>query len=220
VEVISADTFNKAYASKNINTSYDMLIFGFQDSYGAASLSDPASDAILNFTNTGQGLMLTHDTIFRPAQSSKPELFWETKFVDLAGQKNFTNMGYAAPRTSGQAVKQNAGVMTSYPFALADTVAIATTHNQYFGLDLEQSDLIPWYNIRENNLSSSNQAAGRTIGDARNHYYMYTKGNVTYSGAGHTSSFNQQQEKELFSNTMYRAFIGANHKPLIKNILP
>ncbi|HAK99741.1 MAG TPA: DUF5057 domain-containing protein, partial [Exiguobacterium sp.] len=37
---------------------------------------------------------------------------------------------------------------------------------------------------------------------------------------GHTSSFNQQQEKELFSNTMYRAFIGANHKPLIKNILP
>ncbi|MGI1804185.1 DUF5057 domain-containing protein [Exiguobacterium sp. TDN 0502] len=220
VEVISADTFNKTYASKNINTSYDMLIFGFQDSYGAASLSDPASDAILNFTNTGQGLMLTHDTIFRPAQSSKPELFWETKFADLAGQKNFTNMGYAAPRTTGQAVKQNAGVMTSYPFALADTVAIATTHNQYFGLDLEQPDLIPWYNIRENNLSSSNQAAGRTIGDARNHYYMYTKGNITYSGAGHTSSFNQQQEKELFSNTMYRAFIGANHKPLIKNILP
>ncbi|WP_215147330.1 DUF5057 domain-containing protein [Exiguobacterium sp. s91] len=220
VEVISADTFNKTYSTKNLNTAYDMLIFGFQDSYGAASLSNPASDAILNFTNTEQGLMLTHDTIFRPAQSSKPELFWETKFADLAGQKNFTNMGYAAPRTSGQAVKQNAGVMTSYPFALADTVAIATTHNQYFGLDLEQPDLIPWYNIRENNLSSSNQAAGRTIGDARNHYYMYTKGNVTYSGAGHTSSFNQQQEKELFSNTMYRAFIGANHKPLIKNILP
>lgn len=220
VEVITADTFNKTYSTKNLNTAYDMLIFGFQDSYGAASLSDPASDAILNFTNTGQGLMLTHDTIFRPAQSSKPELFWETKFADLAGQKNFTNMGYAAPRTSGQAVKQNAGVMTSYPFVLADTVAIATTHNQYFGLDLEQPDLIPWYNIRENNLSSSNQAAGRTIGDARNHYYMYTKGNVTYSGAGHTSSFNQQQEKELFSNTMYRAFIGANHKPLIKNILP
>lgn len=220
VEVLSADTFNKTYSTKNLNTAYDMLIFGFQDSYGAASLSDSASNAILNFTNTGQGLMLTHDTIFRPAQSSSPELFWETKFADLAGQNNFTNMGYGAQRTSGQAVKQNAGVMTSYPFALADTVAIATTHDQYFGLDLEQPDLIPWYNIRENNLGSSNQAAGRTIGDARNHYYMYTKGNVTYSGAGHTSSFNQQQEKELFSNTMYRAFIGANHKPLIKNILP
>ncbi|WP_235195164.1 DUF5057 domain-containing protein [Exiguobacterium oxidotolerans] len=220
VEVLSATDFNLTYANKNLNTNYDMLIFGFQDSYGAAALTDGASNAILNFTNTGQGLMLTHDTIFRPAQSSKPELFWETKFADLAGQKNFTNMGYSAPRTSGQAVKQNSGVMTSYPFALADTVAIATTHNQYFGLDLEQPDLIPWYNIRENNLGSSNQAAGRTIGDARNHYYMYTKGNVTYSGAGHTSSFNQQQEKELFSNTMYRAFIGANHKPLIKNILP
>ncbi|WP_214859618.1 DUF5057 domain-containing protein [Exiguobacterium sp. s161] len=220
VEVLSATTFNSDFQKKNLNTNYDMLIFGFQDSYGAAALSDPASNAILDFTNTGQGLMLTHDTIFRPAQTDKPELFWETKFVDLAGQKNFTNMGYGAQRPSGQAVKQNAGVMTSYPFALADTVAIATTHNQYFGLDLEQPDLIPWYNIREKDLNTSNQAAGRTIGDARNHYYMYTKGNVTYSGAGHTTKFDQQQEKELFSNTMYRAFIGANHKPLIKNILP
>lgn len=220
VEVITADTFNKTFSTKNINTSYDMLVFGFQDSYGAASLSDDASNAILAFTNTGQGLMLSHDTIFRPNQSASPELFWEKKFAGLAGQKNFTNMGYAAPRTSGQAVKQNEGVMTSYPFTLGNSVQIATTHNQYFGLDLEQPDLIPWYNIRENNLASTNQEAGRTIGDARNHYYMYTKGNVTYSGAGHTSTFNQQQEKELFSNTMYRAFIGANHKPLIKNILP
>lgn len=220
VEVITADTFNKTYASKNINTSYDMLVFGFQDSYGAASLSDTASDAILDFTNTGQGLMLSHDTIYRPSQSANPELFWEKKFAGLAGQKNFTNMGYGAQRTSGQAVKQNEGVMTSYPFTLGNSVQIATTHNQYFGLDLEQPDLIPWYNIRENNLGSTNQDAGRTIGDARNHYYMYTKGNVTYSGAGHTSTFNQQQEKELFSNTMYRAFIGANHKPLLKNILP
>lgn len=220
VEVITADTFNKTFSTKNINTSYDMLVFGFQDSYGAASLSDDASNAILAFTNTGQGLMLSHDTIFRPNQSASPELFWEKKFAGLAGQKNFTNMGYGAQRPSGQAVKQNAGVMTSYPFALEDTVSIATTHDQYFGLDLEQPDLIPWYNIRENSLSTSNQSAGRTIGDARNHYYMYTKGNVTYSGAGHTSTFNQQQEKELFSNTMYRAFIGANHKPLLKNILP
>ncbi|WP_426353864.1 DUF5057 domain-containing protein [Exiguobacterium sp. R-39] len=220
VEVITADIFNQTYSTKNLNTAYDMLIFGFQDSYGAASLSDAASNAILGFTNTGQGLMLSHDTIFRPNQSAIPELFWEKKFADLAGQKNFTNMGYAAPRTSGQAVKQNDGVMTTYPFTLGSNVLIATTHNQYFGLDLEQPDLIPWYNIRENSVAASNQDAGRTIGDARNHYYMYTKGNITYSGAGHTSTFSQQQEKELFSNTMYRAFIGANHKPLIKNILP
>ncbi len=220
VEVMTSAVFNATYQTKNLNTAYDMLIFGFQDSYGAASLSDAASDAILDFTNTGQGLMLSHDTIFRPSQSGNPELFWEKKFAALAGQKNFTNMGYSAPRTSGQAVKQNEGVMTSYPFTLGNSVQIATTHNQYFGLDLEQPDLIPWYNIRENSVAAANQAAGRTIGDARNHYYMYTKGNITYSGAGHTSTFNQQQEKELFSNTMYRAFIGANHKPLIKNVLP
>ena len=67
-------------------------------------------------------------------------------------------------------------------------LTLQTTHNQYFGLDLEQPDLIPWYNIRENSIAAANQDSGRTVGDARNHYYMYTKGNVTYSGAGHTSN--------------------------------
>lgn len=199
---------------------YDMLIFGFQDSYGGASISNEAFNEVKRFTDTKQGLMLTHDTIFRPNQSDNMELEWEKKFKELAGQKNFTNMGYGAPRTSTKAIKQNAGVMTMYPFTLNDEINIDTTHNQYFGLDLEQPDLIPWYNIKDIWADTEN---ARTFGDARNHYYMYTKGNITYSGAGHTFSgeaFTNDSEKMLFSNTMYRAFIGANHKPLIKNLLP
>ncbi|MDW2884073.1 DUF5057 domain-containing protein [Exiguobacterium artemiae] len=220
IEVTDSAKFSSDYANVDLNSKYDLLIFGFQDSYGAAAVSEAASNKILGFTNTGQGLMLSHDTIFRPSQSANSELFWESKFAGLAGQQNFTNMGYAAPHKSTKAIKQNLGVMTSYPFNLTDEIDIAETHNQYFGLDLEQPDLIPWYNIRENSVDTASQDAGRTVGDARNHYYMYTKGNVTYSGAGHTSKFDKVGEMQLFSNTMYRAFIGANHKPLIKNILP
>ncbi|WP_313122648.1 DUF5057 domain-containing protein [Exiguobacterium sp.] len=216
LNVIDSAKFSSEVTSKDLNASYDMLIFGFQDSYGTASLTDLAFDKVKSFTNTGQGLMLTHDTIFRSNVKNTPTR-WEADYATASGQTYYTNMGFAAPKKSKKAIRQNEGQMTSFPFALDNEISIAQTHNQYFALDLEQPDLIPWYNIKE---TEANTETGRTVGDARNHYYMYTKGNITYSGAGHTSSFTNVGEQNLFTNTMYRAFIGANHKPLLKNILP
>lgn len=216
LDVVNSSEFSSATISKDLNASYDMLIFGFQDSYGTASLKNEAFDRIKAFTNTGQGLMLTHDTIFRTKVTSSPGR-WEADYAAASGQTYYTNMGFGAPKRSKVAIRQNEGQMTSYPFSLTNEISIAQTHNQYFALDLEQPDLIPWYNIKETETSTD---TGRTIGDARNHYYMYTKGNITYSGAGHTAAFTDVGEKNLFTNTMYRAFIGANHKPLIKNVLP
>ncbi len=216
LNVIDSAKFSSEVTSKDLNASYDMLIFGFQDSYGTASLTDLAFDKVKSFTNTGQGLMLTHDTIFRSNVKNTPTR-WEVDYATASGQTYYTNMGFAAPKKSTKAIRQNEGQMTSFPFALDNEISIAQTHNQYFALDLEQPDLIPWYNIKE---TEANTETGRTVGDARNHYYMYTKGNITYSGAGHTSSFTNVGEQNLFTNTMYRAFIGANHKPLIKSLLP
>lgn len=216
LDVIESSKFLSEANTKDLNSSYDMLIFGFQDTYGTANLDGAAFDKIKSFTSTGQGLMLTHDTIFRSNVNNAPTR-WELDYAAASGQTYYTNIGYGATKPSKMAIRQNEGQMTAYPFPLTDEISIAQTHNQYFALDLEQSDLIPWYNIRETEASTE---TGRTVGDARNHYYMYTKGNITYSGAGHTSSFPDVGERNLFTNTMYRAFIGANHKPLLKNILP
>lgn len=216
LDVIESSKFLSEANSKDLNSSYDMLIFGFQDTYGTANLDVLAFDKIKSFTSTGQGLMLTHDTIFRSNVKAAPTR-WESDYAAASGQTYYTNMGYGATKPSKKAIRQNEGQMTAYPFSLDKEISIAQTHNQYFALDLEQSDLIPWYNIKETEASTD---SGRTVGDARNHYYMYTKGNITYSGAGHTSSFTDVGERNLFTNTMYRAFIGANHKPLLKNILP
>lgn len=112
-------------------------------------------------------------------------------------------------------------MLTQYPFYLSTINAnneqtniippqVATTHNQYFTLDLEDASVIPWYNIT---------GSSRDIDDSWNHYYTYSKGNVTYSGTGHvfgTSSIKfPEWEQKLFVNTMYRAYIGANHAPEI-----
>lgn len=205
---------NGIYDTSLAANDYDMLIFGFQDSYNVSgSMSEAATKKVKQFSETGQGVMLTHDTIFRTNSANTSTSEWERQFVNsnqklnISGQKTYTNMGYGAPEPTSQAVKVQDGIFTTYPYKLNDEPKnISNTHNQYFTLDLDDSDVTPWYNLYST-------SGNRVYGDANNHYYTYTKNNFTYSGAGHTNSFSQSDEKKIFINTMYRAFIGANHKP-------
>ena len=50
--------------------------------------------------------------------------------------------------------------------------------------------------------------------DARNNYYIYNKGNVTYSGVGHNKVDNDT-ERKLFINTMVAAYNAGVHPPKI-----
>ncbi|ACQ71569.1 hypothetical protein EAT1b_2653 [Exiguobacterium sp. AT1b] len=200
------------------NNTYDMLIFGFQDSYNTqGSMNVAATSKVKSFSETGQGVMLTHDTIFRSGGGNSATSEWERQFVNedstknISGQRIYTNIGYGAPQPTKVIEKVQDGIFTSYPYVLDDVPkAISTTHNQYFTLDLNDPAVTPWYNLSADNSKNNNQ---RSYGDASNHYYTYTKNNFTYSGAGHTNKFSVEDEKKIFINTMYRAFIGANHKP-------
>jgi hypothetical protein len=51
--------------------------------------------------------------------------------------------------------------------------------------------------------------------DALNNYYIYSKGNVTYSGAGH-SDINGSDELKLFVNTVVKAIASGNNAPVVK----
>lgn len=200
------------------NNTYDMLIFGFQDSYNTqGSMNVAATSKVKSFSETGQGVMLTHDTIFRSGGGNSATSEWERQFVNadsaqnISGQRIYTNIGYGAPQPTKVIEKVQDGIFTSYPYVLDDAPkAISTTHNQYFTLDLNDPEVTPWYNLSADNSNNNNK---RSYGDASNHYYTYTKNNFTYSGAGHTNKFSVDDEKKIFINTMYRAFIGANHKP-------
>lgn len=213
ISVVDFNTFNST-EYKTLNSKYDMLIFGFNDSYnGTANISETSADAVKTFIGTGQGVMFTHDTVYQGNQT------WIKKFQADTGQIGpMTNMGLNAPNTSTSTVKINEGLLTEFPFFISEmTPSVATTHDQYFRLDLNDPKVIPWYNINGN---------ARDVEDSWNHYYTYSKGNVTYSGTGHNfvntsknSSFPDWEQK-LFVNTMYRAFIGSNHKPTLDIISP
>lgn len=213
IDVVNMTTFNST-TYRTINGKYDMVIFGFADSYNkSAAISQVAADTVDSYINSKQSVMFTHDTIF--IENGSNTNTWVENFRDATGQDNpMTNLGYSAPNQATNTKIVNKGLITSYPFAIDQdaqgrektNITIANTHNQYFTLNLEDPDVISWYNIDEDS---------RDANDSWNHYYTYSKGNITYSGTGHTSTGFPDEEQQLFVNTMYRAFLGSNHAPEI-----
>jgi uncharacterized protein YjdB len=218
IDVTTLNEFQKSkadqpnYSHEVINGKYDMLIFGFADCYNGCNnpinLNPNAVQSIKSFIDTGQSVMFTHDTMFGKNN------VWVNEFGPIVGQiQPQTDLGNGAPNTSTKTKKINSGLITDYPFSLGDSIQIARTHNQYYTLDLEDETIIPWYNI---------DGDPRDVYDSWNHYYTYSKGNVTYSGTGHvgTSAPFPDDEQKLFVNTMYRAFIGSNHAPMLTVYTP
>lgn len=117
---------------------------------------------------------------------------------------------------TNKAVKVNSGQITTYPFKIDDEINIATTHKQYYQLDMNQdadgdgeSDIVVWYTL------SGHGVYDQSPKDVRNNYYIYTMGNVTYSGVGHSDFSNNEDELKLYINTMIAAYSASVHEPSI-----
>lgn len=113
---------------------------------------------------------------------------------------------------SGQTVtrttKVNDGVITEYPYKLPDDLTVAGTHGQYYQLALEKdrdingvsdgkNDIVVWYCLSGNYYQDSPN-------DVRNNYYFYSRGNVIYTGVGH-STVTGEAEIKLFINAIVAA---------------
>ena len=105
----------------------------------------------------------------------------------------------------------NEGQITKYPYAIPKTLDVAQTHTQNYQLDLEydeEGDVLIWYN-----LAGGRMYQGRNQ-DCRNNYYIYTKGNITYTGVGHSGGLTEN-EKKLFVNTMVASYRSSASDPYI-----
>lgn len=105
----------------------------------------------------------------------------------------------------------NEGQITKYPYAIPQTLDVAQTHTQNYQLDLEydeEGDVLIWYN-----LAGGRMYQGRNQ-DCRNNYYIYTKGNITYTGVGHSGGLTEN-EKKLFVNTMVASYRSSASDPYI-----
>ena len=126
----------------------------------------------------------------------------------------------------------NNGQITTYPYTLNPVIEVLQTHIQNYQLDLEfmeTGDVNVWFNLTDrndaeaqaqyggiNNMPNHSSANVNVYSakdqDSRNNFYIYNKGNITYTGSGHGVGYNvgnammTDEEVQLFVNTMIAAY--------------
>lgn len=119
--------------------------------------------------------------------------------------------------------KLNEGQLTIYPYVLPDQFKVTSTHSQYFQLDMDidddgdgESDVVVWYTLGGNGHSFDPYADNVGGPMASDGYYIYNKGNITYTGAGHSSLENASEtEAQLFVNTLFASFTASYTEPSV-----
>lgn len=182
------------------------------DRYGITSDAQ-LSDGSQISTVIKKGQAISDSVTLKELMEKAGDIAWQTnggKSASYAQTQAYSNLVVQGKdgAQAFQATKVNEGAITQYPYQMADTISISQTHGQYYQLGLEQdsdingnsdgkTDVVVWYCLTGSSYSNSPN-------DARNNYYFYSKGNVIYTGAGH-STVNQDEEIELFINAMVAA---------------
>lgn len=150
----------------------------------------------------------------------------------------YTNIDYSGRETSY--VQQiNRGQITTYPYNInteafggSDTtlysgtntpyMTVGNTHEQYYQVNMNTDDVVVWYCL--SGAGSTSSYYYDVPGDAANAYYIYSKGNVMYSGVGHTAEQSHYtgtvedkyvNEAKLFVNTMIASFQSSMQRPTV-----
>lgn len=120
---------------------------------------------------------------------------------------------------------ENDGLITHFPYEIGTEFTSATTHYPYYQLNLDQDDdgdgegdVVVWYCMSGSSDAKANKVYGSLPNDARNNYYIYNIGNVTYTGMGHSNldHSGKDLETKLFINTMVAAYKAGVEPPTIK----
>ena len=142
-----------------------------------------------------------------------------------------------------KATKTNEGQITQYPYKIGEwttdsagnqvfddsKLPIAVTHGQWYQLDMEDPEITVWYCLTSDysdaftswkkDHSSDRPGDSTTYGvspnDAANNYYIYSKGNIFYSGVGH-STVTGDMEAKLFINTIIGAYRVSYEPPIVE----
>ncbi len=128
-----------------------------------------------------------------------------------------------------QGAEINEGQITMYPFNIESLsnnsegrLQVTKTSFPYYQLNLNEdddndgeTDLVVWYTL--NNMKNVQCLYSKSEGDVRNNYYLYTKGNITYIGAGDISvRYQIDSDLKLFINTVIASYEAAPHEPKLE----
>jgi len=164
-----------------------------------------------------------NDIAMSPRGVLYPQIHGYTSYALKRIADNYVNLTFKGLSPSADnnltttVTKLNQGQITQYPYVIDDTIRVADTHAQYFQLNLEDPSIVVWYCLGKGSSDgSSADIYGMSPNDASNYYYIYNKGNITYSGVGHSKVGNSEMEVKLFVNTMIAAYKASIEPPIIE----
>lgn len=222
-QVIDVEQTNHKQWGYNLNTIMRPLVG--MDRY-SVTLTEEVKDGVTVSDILKKGLGLTSNSkpvSLEEIQSHVSDMAY--RYDSLREETDKEVQGYANTLLKGkatgwdiyetnQAVQINQGAITQYPYVIDENLTVSTTHSQYYQLGLEEdqdqdgtNDIVVWYTLAGDEYDKSPK-------DVRNNYYLYSKGNVLYTGVGH-SVVNQEMEKKLFVNTIVAAWRAGKSNPKV-----
>ncbi len=135
------------------------------------------------------------------------------------GTRMTTELANHEPQITTAIRQVNKGSLTTYPYdintaefggttgdAATGKIPINPTHEQTYQVHLNAGETTVWYTLADPiGTSKADRVYDLIPKDGVNDYYIYSSGNLTYTGAGHTNAFNLLEAK-LFINTLIAAY--------------
>lgn len=230
-DMVGLDTYGITLTTKE-GVDYDMVNSGQDLSESTAGLT--LMSALKNTLEDGYYKIGLKPLAYKP-NSNKTETVPETQgfcygWMDYSWTADSTTYrNHKSTYNTYEADKVNDGAITTYPYYLGDHISIARTHHQYFTLDLNtdddkdgETDLVVWFTmggVNGDNITGDFNTTSHK--DVMNNYYIYNKGNITYTGFGDFDDDDSKNaavvvdECKLFVNTLVAAYNAAAKEPQV-----
>lgn len=119
----------------------------------------------------------------------------------------------AGSQEADKITRLNKGSITTYPYTISEDVNVSGIAAKDYQLNMNNSGLTVWYCLG----GDDNTTYGISPNDATNNYYLYTVGNVTYSGV-ELGEVSDAMEMKLFINTLIGSYeIGYRYPNVVVN---
>ncbi len=232
------------FDDKSLKAAYDYsLIYDDTSTHTSAGeldltkITDAAKRAaiekkIQDYVDSGYAIAYTPT---KGAENAKTKIeCYAQGYTDFIIDRNKTS-SLQPIRDSKTITQVNSGQITSYPYDVNieevigresngtlwntkkySTLAIEPTHEQVYQVSLQTDSngdgTTVWYCYDSASNTNNNWSTFRN--NAMNAYYIYTRKNVTYTGAGHTNKFSEAEAK-LFLNTIVASYRAGSDKPVM-----
>jgi len=233
--VVGMDRFGVTGNSSGVLGTGDVLYFGSGTAPAGTTAADKASLSAHDYSfaaNSGGSIATGEVQGYTNCLLNSRKLN-SSQYYSL---KNTTSVPQTDSEINGAysgklmwASQINSGQITEYPYKIDKNIPLSTTHYQYYQLDLDAdddadgaSDIVVWYTISDvtpkgaSEITDANRISSiysSSPNDVRNNYYIYSKGNVMYSGVGHSALGGSEMEMKLYINTMIAAYKNGAQSP-------